>query len=77
VDGVKFVGFHVVSQFIFSIVGRLILLLATSFPLFHCAHRIVHTSKDLGLRAAHGLIALICYGGAIAGSLFALYVTLL
>jgi fumarate reductase subunit D len=61
-------------RLITSLIGRLVLFLAISFPLFHCAHRFVHTSKDLGLRAAHGVIALVCYGGAIVGTIFALVV---
>jgi succinate dehydrogenase subunit D len=74
IEWAKFNGYPIVIQLVTSVIGRLVLFLATSLPLFHCAHRFVHTSKDLGLRAAHGLIAVICYGGAIAGTIFAFYV---
>jgi fumarate reductase subunit D len=74
IPGAKFNGFPAVMALITSVIGRLILSLALSFPLFHCAHRIVHTSKDLGLHKAHGLIAVLFYGGAIVGTAFALYV---
>jgi succinate dehydrogenase subunit D len=74
VAGVKFSGFPTVIGLITSWIGRLVLFFATSLSLFHCAHRLVHTSKDLGLRAAHGPIAIICYGGAIVATLFALYI---
>src|SRR5262245_41538783 len=57
----KFNGYPVVMDMVTSVVGRVVLFLAISFPLFHCAHRFVHTSKDLGLRAVHGPIAIICY----------------
>ena len=58
-------------QVAFSLLGKLVLSVGISLPLFHCAHRIVHTSKDLGRHAAHGLIAVIFYGAAIAGTGFA------
>jgi len=74
IEGVRFNGYPAVMALVTSFIGRVVLFLATSFPLFHCAHRFVHTSKDLGLRAAHGLIAIICYGGAIVGALFSAYV---
>jgi len=74
VEGVRFNGFPTLMALITSLIGRLVLFLATSLSLFHCAHRLVHTSKDLGLRAAHGPIAIICYGGAIVATLFALYI---
>ena len=39
--------------------------------LFHAAHRIRHTLKDLGLRSAATPLAVICYLGALAGSVWA------
>jgi fumarate reductase subunit D len=74
VPNVVFDGFEIIDLVLTSWIGRLVLSLALTFPFIHCAHRIVHTSKDLGLRAAHGLIALVFYGAAIVASLFALYV---
>lgn len=73
----QFAGFPAVARLIWSLLGRLVLFVAISLPLFHCAHRIVHTSKDLGLRAAHSLFAVLFYGGAIVGTAVALYVACL
>ena len=61
-------NFPVVWTLVNSVLGRLVLTVAIPLPLFHCAHRIVHTSKDLGLRAMHGLIAVLFYGGAVVGT---------
>lgn len=47
---------------------KLVLLGVIFLSFFHCAHRIQHTSKDVGLRAVGGLIAAACYLGALAGS---------
>ena len=58
----------------FSLVGKLVLTVAISLPFFHCAHRIVHTSKDLGFHAVHALVAVLFYGGAIVGTGFAVWV---
>jgi fumarate reductase subunit D len=58
-------GLH---QLAASILGRLVLFIAVSLPLFHCANRLFHTTKDLGIHSARGLIALVCYGGAILGT---------
>ena len=61
-------------QMAFSWLGKLVLFVAISLPLFHCAHRIVHTSKDIGLKALYGPIRVICYGGALAAILVAVWV---
>jgi fumarate reductase subunit D len=50
---------------------RLYLFVLIVFPLFHWAHRFRFTLVDLGLKAGAGLIAVLCYGSAIAGSLAA------
>ena len=51
---------------------RLILFGLCSLPLFHGAHRFRFTLYD-GLQIKHlnELIAILCYGGAVAGSLVA------
>lgn len=67
-------GYPALYAVTFNLVGRLVLFVAISMTFIHCAHRIVHTSKDLGLHAAHGLVALLFYGGAIAGAGFAVWV---
>jgi fumarate reductase subunit D len=50
---------------------RLYLFVLISLPLFHWAHRFRFTLVDLGLKAAKGPIALLCYASAIAGSVIA------
>jgi fumarate reductase subunit D len=52
--------------------GRIYLLVLCLFALFHAAHRIRFTLYD-GLQIKHlnEVIAALCYGGAIAGSLWA------
>ena len=72
--GVESPGYPALHAVTFSLIGRLVLFVAISMTLIHCAHRIVHTSKDLGLHAAHGLIAFLFYGGAIVGTGFAVWV---
>ena len=42
-----------------------------ALALFHCAHRIRHTLMDFGMRRSAGLLKLPCYGGALAGSIWA------
>ena len=49
VEGVRFNGSPTIMALITSLIGRLVLFVATSLPLFHCAHRLVHTSKDLSM----------------------------
>ncbi len=54
--------------------ARLVLFGLCSFPLFHGAHRFRFTLYD-GLQIKHlnELIAVMCYGSAIAGTLLAAY----
>ena len=40
-----------------------------SLSLFHCAHRIRHTLVDVGIASGEGVVAALCYLGAVAGSL--------
>src|SRR5881409_1802103 len=42
-----------------------------SLPLFHWAHRFRFTLVDLGLRRGRRLLAVVCYGAAIAGTTLA------
>ena len=53
-------------------VARLYLFVLVSLPLFHWAHRFRYTLYD-GLQLKHlaTLIAVLCYGAALAGSLAA------
>lgn len=64
--------------FLRSLVGhpltRLYLFILISLPLFHWAHRFRYTLYD-GLKLKHltELIAVLCYGTALAGSIVAAY----
>jgi len=53
---------------------RLVLFFLVSLSLFHAVHRIRFILVDLGLKSAHGLIAALCYGFAVMGTLVALLV---
>jgi len=61
-----------VATFIAHPLVRLYLLVLCSVPLFHAAHRIRYTLYD-GLQIKHlnEVIAVCCYGGAVAGTLVA------
>ena len=50
---------------------RVTLFVVIFLSFFHCAHRIRHTLMDLGLRRIQILLMTICYGGAVAGTVFA------
>jgi fumarate reductase subunit D len=53
---------------------RIVLFVLISLSLFHALHRIRFILVDLGLKAAHGLIAALCYGLAVVGTLVTLLV---
>jgi fumarate reductase subunit D len=46
---------------------RLYLFVLIALPLFHWAHRFSYTLVDMGLRPWRAPLALLCYGGAVAG----------
>lgn len=50
---------------------RVFCFVLISLPLFHWAHRFRFTLVDLGLKSIHTLIAVLCYGAAIAGTIAA------
>ena len=50
---------------------RLALFVVISLSFFHCAHRIRHTLMDLGVRGISLLLMMICYGGALTGTIAA------
>lgn len=58
-------------------IARLFLFMVCSVPLFHWAHRFRFTLYD-GLQIKHlnELIAVLCYGGAIIGTIVAGYILL-
>ena len=53
-----------------GIVGKAFLFACASLFLWHAAHRLFHTLKDLGVRAGPGCWML-CYGVALAGTVVA------
>ena len=54
---------------------RVYLLVFCSLPLFHWAHRFRFTLYDgLQIKHLHDTINTACYGGAIAGSMWAAYI---
>ena len=48
---------------------KLILFTIISLPLFHWAHRFRFTLVDVGLKSVSTLISILCYGGAIVGTI--------
>ena len=50
-------------------ITKLILFTIISFPLFHWAHRFRFTLVDIGLKPISTFISIICYGGAIIGTI--------
>ncbi len=49
--------------------ARLFCFIVISLPLFHWAHRFRYTLIDLGVKSMRTLIAVLCYGAAIAGTI--------
>jgi fumarate reductase subunit D len=52
-------------------VVRLYCFILISLPLFHWAHRFRFTLMDLGLHGMNTLLAVLCYGAAIVGTISA------
>ena len=48
---------------------KLVLFTVISLPLFHWAHRFRFTLVDVGLKSVSAPISILCYGGAIAGTI--------
>lgn len=55
-------------------VTKLILGVVIALPFFHWAHRFRFTLVDIGLKPLSTLITILCYGGAIAGTVVAVMV---
>ena len=49
---------------------KVVLLGIVALSLIHCAHRIRHTLMDLGMRGVSGPLKVICYGAALAGTVW-------
>jgi fumarate reductase subunit D len=68
-------SFDSVATVLLHPITRLVAFALISLSLFHWAHRFRFTLYDgLQLKHLYQLIAVICYGGAIFGSLIAAYV---
>lgn len=50
--------------------GKAVLFVVIALFLWHSAHRIFHTLHDIGIHAGLGA-KLVCYGGALVGTLLA------
>ena len=48
---------------------KLILFTIITLPLFHWAHRFRYTLVDMGLKSVSTFISILCYGGAIVGTI--------
>jgi fumarate reductase subunit D len=59
-----------------NILVRVYLLIIIALPLFHWAHRFRFTLVDLGLKSIRGVVAILCYGTAIVGTVIALFLVL-
>lgn len=55
---------------------RLVVFGVAFLGFFHAAHRIRHLLKDLGLRSVATPVAVLCYLGALAGTIWAATVVL-
>ena len=53
---------------------KLIFFIVINLPLFHWAHRFRFTLVDVGLKSMSALISILCYGGAIAGTIVSAFV---
>lgn len=54
--------------------NKLILFAVIVLPLFHWAHRFRFTLVDTGLKSVSTLISILCYGGAITGTIIAAFI---
>ena len=48
---------------------KLVLFVVISLPFFHWAHRFRYTLVDIGLKPLSTFISIVCYGGAIIGTI--------
>ena len=47
---------------------KIVIFFVISLPFFHWAHRFRFTLVDIGLKQISFLISILCYGGAVTGS---------
>ncbi|MFP4647946.1 MAG: fumarate reductase subunit FrdD [Halorhodospira sp.] len=68
--GVALLDYETMHALLQAPVARGCAVAVITLMLFHAAHRIYHTLRDLGLRAGRG-VRIVCYSGAAAGGLLA------
>ena len=56
---------------------KIYLFVLIALPLYHWAHRFRFTLYDLGLKSIRTPIAILCYGGAVLGTLATVWILLL
>ena len=56
---------------------KIYLFVLIALPLYHWAHRFRFTLYDLGLKSLRTPIAIVCYGGAVLGTVATLWILLL
>lgn len=57
-------------------IGRIYLFVLISLSLFHAAHRLRFVLADLGLKPIARLLAVVCYGGALVGTILGAWVVI-
>jgi fumarate reductase subunit D len=55
---------------------KLYLFVLIALPLYHWAHRFYFTLNDMGLKPLSKLLAVLCYGGAIVGTVVTAWILL-
>jgi fumarate reductase subunit D len=55
---------------------KIYLFVLIVLPLYHWAHRFYFTLNDMGLKAMHKALAVLCYGGAILVTVITAWVLL-
>lgn len=55
---------------------KIYLFVLIAFPLYHWAHRFYFTVNDMRLGVPRGPLALLCYGGAVVGTVVTAWVLL-
>ena len=62
-------NFEKMSTVVSNPLIKLILFTIITLPLFHWAHRFRFTLIDIGLKSVSTFISVLCYGGAIVGTI--------
>jgi|SRR5712692_2027893 fumarate reductase subunit D len=55
---------------------KLYLFVLIALPLYHCFHRLRFILEDIGLHGYRALLAVLCYGSAITGTIATIWVLL-